>query len=173
MARMAGLGFRARVVGYDPGKTKEELAQAGIEKYDDLTEMLKECDFVSMHAVLSGETKDLIGAREFAVMKKTALIINSARGALLDEMALLKALEEKRIAGTGLDVFSREPLDQVGHHLKKLYGMENVILFPHLTFYTQKAMDRLELETLERCAEVMENRPVTIKSGDSRLQHQY
>ena len=172
MARMAGLGFRARVIGYDPSKSKEKLAQRGIEKYDDLLEMIKECDFISLHAVLNKETKHLIGAKEFSAMKKTAIIINSARGALIDEMALLDALEKKQIAGAGLDVYSLEPLNKTDHPLKKLYEMDNVMLLPHLTFYTTEAMERLEIETLERISEVMENRPVTIKSKDPRLQNQ-
>ena len=105
-------------------------------------------------------------------MKKTAIIINSARGALIDEMALLDALEKKQIAGAGLDVYSLEPLNKTDHPLKKLYEMDNVMLLPHLTFYTKEAMERLEIETLERISEVMENRPVTIKSKDPRLQNQ-
>ena len=169
MARMAGAGFRARVIGYDPYKSRDEMANKGIEKYDDLTEMLGECDFISLHAVLNKETKHLIGAGELAAMKPTAFLINSSRGALVDEMALLKALEEKQIAGAGLDVFSQEPLNQKDHPLRGLYQMENVILFPHLTFYTAEAMQRLEAETLERCLEIIENRTVTIKSTDPRL----
>ncbi|MDX1768007.1 MAG: hydroxyacid dehydrogenase [Arenibacter troitsensis] len=172
MARMAGLGFRSKVVGYDPSRSKEDMEKRGIQKYDDLAEMLKECDFISLHAVLNKETKHLIGAKEFSVMKETAIIINSARGALIDEMALLDALEKKQIAGAGLDVYSQEPLNKTDHPLKRLYEMDNVILLPHLTFYTHEAMHRLELETMERIAEVMENRPVTIKSKDPRLQNQ-
>ena len=172
MARMAGLGFRAKVIGYDPGKTKEELAKRGIQKYDDLKEMLKECDFISLHTVLNKETKHLIGAKEFAVMKENAIIINSARGALIDELALLDALAKKQIAGAGLDVYSKEPLNKTDHPMKKLYDMDNVILLPHLTFYTHEAMYRLEVETIDRIMEVMENRPVTIKSKDPRLQNQ-
>ncbi len=169
MARIAGAGFRARVIGYDPYKTREAMAERGIEKYHDLTEMLSECDFVSLHAVLNQETHHLVGAHELAAMKPTAFLLNSARGALVDEMALLKALDERRIAGAGLDVFSREPLNHHAHPLSGLYQMENVILFPHLAFYTTEAMQRLEAETLERCREILENRPVTIKSTDPRL----
>ena len=172
MARMAGLGFRAKVIGYDPSKSREELTQKGIEKYDDLLEMIRECDFISVHAVLNQETKHLISTKEFSAMKKSAIIINSARGALIDEMALVDALEKKLIAGAGLDVYSQEPLNNMDHPLKKLYEMDNVILLPHLTFYTHEAMHRLELETMERITEVMENRPVTIKSKDPRLQNQ-
>lgn len=169
MARMAGAGFRARIIGYDPYKSRDKMAYMGIEKYEDLTEMLGKCDFVSLHAVLNKETKNLIRASELAAMKPTAFLINSSRGALVDEMALLKALEEKQIAGAGLDVFSQEPLNQKDHPLRRLYQMENVILLPHLTFYTAEAMQRLEAETLERCLEIIENRTVTIKSTDPRL----
>lgn len=172
MARMAGLGFRAKVIGYDPYKSSEELAEHGIEKYDSLTDLIKECDFISLHAVLNEETKYLIGEHEIKAMKKNAIIINTARGALIDEMALVAALEKKLIAGAGLDVFSQEPLNQVNHALKKLFEMENVILVPHLTFYTKEAMNRLEVEVLERIAEIVENRPITIKSKDPRLQNQ-
>ena len=169
LARMVGAGFRARVIGYDPNKSRDEMAIKGIEKYDNLTEMLGECDFISLHAVLNKETKHLIGAGELAAMKPTALLINTARGALVDEIALFKALEEKQIAGAGLDVYSQEPLNQKNHPLRGLYQMENVILFPHLTFYTAEAMQRLEAETIERCLEIIENRTLTIKSSDPRL----
>ena len=161
-----------KVIAYDPYKSKEELAEHGIEKYDDLKSLMETSDFISLHAVLNQETKHLVGHEELALMKETAIIVNSARGALIDEMALLEVLENGRIFGAGLDVFSREPVNQEDHPLKALYQMENVILFPHLTFYTKEAMERLELEVLERCAEVIENRPVIIKSGDPRLQNQ-
>lgn len=169
MARMAGKGFRARVVGFDPFRTKEEMGSNGIEKFNNLKEMLSICDFVSLHAVLNQDTKHLIGAKELAAMKPTAFLINSARGALVDEAALLRALEEKKIAGAGLDVFSKEPLNQNKHPLSALYNMENVILFPHVTFFTAEAMHRLEAETLERCLEIIEGRPVIIRSDDPRL----
>ena len=112
------------------------------------------------------------GRQYVSLTKKTAIIINTARGALIDEMALLDALENNKIAGAGLDVYSLEPLNKTDHPLRKLYDMDNVILMPHLTFYTEEAMHRLELETLERIAEVMDNKPVTIKSKDPRLQNQ-
>lgn len=169
MARMAGKGFRARVVGFDPFRTKAEMRSKGIEKFNNLEAMLSICDFVSLHAVLNQNTKHLIGEKELAAMKPTAFLINSARGALVDEAALLKALEEKTIAGAGLDVFSKEPINQNKHPLATLYNMDNVILFPHFTFFTTEAMHRLEAETLERCLEIIEGRPVIIKSDDPRL----
>ena len=170
MARMAGAGFRARVVGYDPNKSSEEMQSLGIEACDDLHAMFAACDFVSLHVALSDSTRHLIGAAELAAMKPTAILINTARGALVDEDALLHALQAGSIAGAGLDVFSQEPLNRKDHPLRALYSMENVILMPHLSFYTAEAMDRLESETLERCLEIIEGRPVTIRSTDPRLQ---
>ena len=82
------------------------------------------------------------------------------------------ALEEKTIAGAGLDVYSQEPLAKSGHPLSCLYAMDNVILMPHLTFYTTEAMRRLEDETLERCFEMLEGRPVLVRSKDPRLTSQ-
>ena len=172
MARMAGLGFRAKVIGYDPYKSQDELSRNGIVKIESLDSLLEQSDFISLHAVLNNETQHIIGKEELTKLKKSVIIVNTARGALIDEKALMESLESGQIAGAGLDVFSNEPLNQINHPLRKLYAMENVILFPHLTFYTQEAMHRLETETLERCAEVIDNRPVLIKSKDPRLMHQ-
>jgi D-3-phosphoglycerate dehydrogenase len=169
MARMAGAGFRARVLGYDPYVPAAEMQAAGIAKRDRLPDLLAESDFVTLHAVLTPETRHLIGAAEFAAMKPTAVLINTARGALIDEPALLEALEAGQIAGAGLDVFAHEPLTPEGHPLSRLYRMENVLLTPHLTFYTSEAMHRLEAETLERCFEILEGREVVVKSRDPRL----
>ena len=172
MARMAASGFRMNVLGYDPNVNEARMQAYGIEKENDLKIMLAQCDFISVHAVLNADTYQLLGADELACMKSTAIIINASRGALIDELALLKALKTKRIAGAGLDVFSQEPLAIEDHPLSELYSMDNVILFPHLTFYTHEAMHRLELEMLERCDEILQGRPVYIKSKDPRLRSQ-
>jgi len=172
MARMAGAGFRARVLGYDPHVTGEEMKAAGVEKVDDLHAMLGECDFVSLHCVLNDENHRLIGAAELAAMKPTAFLINVSRGALVDDAALVAALDKGVIAGAGLDVYASEPLRKAGHALSSLYGRANVIMLPHLTFYTAEAMQRLERETLQRCAELLEGRPVLVKSHDPRLRAQ-
>jgi D-3-phosphoglycerate dehydrogenase len=169
MARMAGAGFRARVLGYDPHVSTKQMQAAGIEKYTDLHAMLAASDFVSVHCVLNPETRHLIGRAELAAMKPTALLVNVSRGAIIDEDALLAALENATIAGAGLDVFSREPLTRTGHPLSRLFEMPNVLLTPHLTFYTAEAMRRLEDETLERCFEILEGRKVLVKSEDPRL----
>jgi D-3-phosphoglycerate dehydrogenase len=171
MARMAG-GFRMRVIGYDPHVPDEAMRAAGIEKADELDALLKVSDVVSIHAVLNADTRHLIGARELGLMKRSAFLINVSRGAIVDEAALVVALQDKRIAGAALDVYSREPLAHAGHPMSALYAMDNVILFPHLTFYTEEAMARLTDDTLARCREVLEGRPVLVKSHDPRLRAQ-
>jgi D-3-phosphoglycerate dehydrogenase len=172
MARMAGAGFRMRVLGYDPFVAAGAMKAAGIEKRDNLAAMLAECDVVSVHAVLNAQTRHLIGEAELAAMKPSALLINAARGAIVDEEALVRALRDGRIAGAGLDVFSREPLTLEGHPMSVLFGMDNVVMLPHLTFYTAEAMTRLEQDTLARCFEILEGRPVLVKSRDPRLRAQ-
>ncbi|MDB6037298.1 MAG: phosphoglycerate dehydrogenase-like oxidoreductase [Verrucomicrobiales bacterium] len=172
LARMADAGFRMRVLGFDPFVDEETMRRAGVEKCGRLSDLLPLADFVSLHAVLNLNTRRLIGPAEFEQMKASATLINVSRGALVDEAALVDALLSGRIAGAGLDVFSEEPLSLSGHPLSRLFALPNVILTPHITFYTEEAMERLEQETLERCDELLAGRPVLIKSHDPRLRGQ-
>jgi D-3-phosphoglycerate dehydrogenase len=105
-------------------------------------------------------------------MKPSAILINVSRGAIVDEGALVDAIVAGRIAGAGLDVYSLEPLARSGHPMSALFDRDNVILFPHLTFFTHEAMRRLEDDTLARCFEVLDGRPVTVRSRDPRLRAQ-
>ncbi len=171
-ARMAGAGFGARVVAYSPHTDQAVFDAARVERCADLHSLLTQSDFVSVHCVLNPKTHHMIGAAEFTAMKPEACLINVSRGAIVDEQALIVALDQGQIAGAALDVFSAEPLARKGHPLSPLFGRDNVVLTPHLTFYTTQAMHRLESETLERCHEVLEGRPVQIKSNDPRLHAQ-
>jgi D-3-phosphoglycerate dehydrogenase len=170
MARMA-TGFRMRVIGYDPHVSAETMRTGGIEKVGDLPSLLRASDVVSIHAVLNDETRHLIGGLELGLMKPSAFLINVSRGAIVDEAALVVALRERVIAGAALDVFSQEPVHG-DHPMAALYELDNVILFPHLTFYTEEAMRRLTEDTLARAREILEGRPVLIKSHDPRLRAQ-
>lgn len=172
LARMAGAGFGARVLAYDPHVDAETLAAAGAEKVEDVHAMLRQCDFVSIHCVLNDQTRGLIGRAELAELRPDAILVNVSRGALIDEAALVEAVMAGRIGGIALDVYSREPLALTGHPLSPLFGRDNVILFPHLTFFTTEAMRRLEDDTLARCFELLEGRPVTVRSQDPRLRAQ-
>ena len=126
VARRA-LGFSMRVLYWAPRRKPEsEEREAGLN-YLPLEQLLAESDFVSMHAPLTPETHHLMGAREFGLMKPTAFFVNTARGAVVDEAALARALAERRIAGAGLDVFEHEPKVDPA-----LLAMPNVVLTPHL-----------------------------------------
>jgi glyoxylate reductase len=120
-------GFSMRVLYWTPRRKPEhEEREAGLT-YVPLDELLRVSDFVSLHSPLNKETRHQIGARELRLMKKSAFIINTARGAIIDEAALIRALTKKQIAGAGLDVFEFEP--KISSALKK---MPNVVLTPHL-----------------------------------------
>ena len=126
VARRA-LGFSMRVLYWTPRrKAENEEREAGLS-YVPFDQLLAQSDFVSMHAPLTPETRHLMGAREFGLMKPTAFFVNTARGAVVDEAALARALTERRIAGAGLDVFEHEPTVDPA-----LPAMPNVVLTPHL-----------------------------------------
>jgi glyoxylate reductase len=120
-------GFSMRVLYWAPRRKPEREEQAAGITYRPLDDLLAESDFVSLHSPLKPETRHQIGARELGLMKKTAFLINTARGAVVDEAALIRALTRRQIAGAGLDVFEHEP--NVPPALRK---MTNVVLLPHL-----------------------------------------
>jgi glyoxylate reductase len=103
-----------------------------------LDQLLRESDFVSLHSPFDGQTRHQIGARELRLMKKSAFLINTARGAIVDEAALIRALANKQIAGAGLDVFEHEPKVD-----KRLKAMTNVVLTPHLGSATPEVREEM------------------------------
>ncbi len=131
-------GFSMRVLYWTPRrKSESEELEAGLI-YAPLEILLRESDFVSLHSPLNAQTRHQIGARELRLMKKSAFLINTARGAIVDEAALVRALANKQIAGAGLDVFEHEPkLD------KRLKTMPNVVLTPHLGSATPEVREEM------------------------------
>ena len=115
------------VIAWSPHLTPERAEAAGVEYIQTKEEVMKRSDIVSVHMVLSDKTIGLINAKDFENMKKTAFFINTSRGPLVDESALVDALRKKQIAGAGLDVFDIEPLP-LDHPLRKL---DSVTLTPH------------------------------------------
>ncbi|MGH6673351.1 MAG: 2-hydroxyacid dehydrogenase [Xanthobacteraceae bacterium] len=131
-------GFSMRVLYWTPRrKPEKEEREAGLT-YVPLETLLRESDFVSLHSPLNKETRHQIGARELKLMKKSAYLINTARGAVIDEAALARALTRKQIAGAGLDVFEHEP--KIDPALKK---MPNVVLTPHLGSATPEVREEM------------------------------
>ncbi len=137
-------GFGPRILAHDVVESREVVERFGV-RYVPLDELLRESDFVTVHAPLLPETRGLIGREALAKMKPTAYVVNTARGPLVDEQALADAIRSGRIAGAGLDVFEREPLP-LDSPLREL---DNVVLLPHvagITAASKAAMSRMAAE---------------------------
>jgi glyoxylate reductase len=120
-------GFDMKILYTDPRRLPPQLERNFDARFRSLDDLLREADFVSLHAQMSPQTRHLMSDHQFSLMKPSAYVINTARGAVIDEMALVRALKDKKIAGAGLDVFEHEP--QVA---PELVTMPNVVLTPHL-----------------------------------------
>ena len=127
-----GLAFEMKVLAWSPRLTPERCAEVGVTHAGTLDDLLRASDIVSIHVTLNEKSRGLLGARELALMKPDAYLVNTSRGPIVDEQALIAALREKRIAGAGLDVFDREPLPS-DHPLRRL---DNVVATPHLGYVT-------------------------------------
>ena len=140
-------GFSMRVLYWTPRRKPEsEERETGLT-FVPLDQLLRESDFVSLHSPLNAQTRHQIGAREIGLMKKSAFIINTARGPIIDEAALVRALKGRKIAGAGLDVFEQEP--KVHAELKRL---KNVVLEPHLgsaTVEVREEMANIVVDNIE------------------------
>jgi D-3-phosphoglycerate dehydrogenase / 2-oxoglutarate reductase len=141
--RAAGLDMK--VVGYDPFLAPDRATQLGIESAAGLDQLLPRCDFLTVHTPLTDETRDLIGARELALLPKGARVLNCARGGIINEDALAEALRSGHLAGAALDVFVQEP-PPADHPLVKL---PNVVLTPHLGASTVEAQASVAREAAQ------------------------
>jgi glyoxylate reductase len=130
-------GFRMKVLAYDPF-LKEIIDKTRGVEYRRLRDLLKESDFVSLHCPLTKETFHLIGEKEFDLMKPTSILINTSRGPVVDEKALVFALKKGKIAGAGLDVYENEPAINPG-----LLELENVVLLPHIGSATKDTREQM------------------------------
>jgi glyoxylate reductase len=138
VARRAHHGFGMRVLYWTPRRKPEHEERAAGLTYVPFEQLLCESDFVSVHSPLNAETRHQISARELRLMKKSAFLINTARGAIVDESALVRALQKKQIAGAGLDVFEHEPKID-----KALTKMTNVVLTPHIGSATPEVREAM------------------------------
>jgi D-3-phosphoglycerate dehydrogenase len=121
--------FGMKVIAWSQNLTPEKCKEAGVD-YVSKEELFRQADFITIHVILSQRTRGLVGPNELALMKPSAYIINTSRGPIIDEAALLEVLQNKKIGGAGLDVFDVEPLP-TDHPLRKL---DNVVLTPHLGY---------------------------------------
>jgi D-3-phosphoglycerate dehydrogenase len=155
--RMAVVGkaFGMEVIAWSQNLTAERAAEAGVTRVEK-DELFQRADVMTIHLVLSARTRGLIGAREFALMKPTAILANTSRGPIIEEAALLQALRDRRILAACLDVYDVEPLPS-DHPLR---SMDNAVLSPHLGYATQGNFRGYFADTIEAVAAWREGRPV-------------
>jgi D-3-phosphoglycerate dehydrogenase / 2-oxoglutarate reductase len=141
------LGFEANVYVYDPFVSKNVVEENNC-KVIDKTSGLKIADYISIHLPLNNNTKNFINEQELSIMKETAIVVNTARGGIINEASLVNALQNKIILGAGLDVYEKEPPDE--NH--PLFNLDNVILSPHNAALTIECRKRMAVESAENIA---------------------
>jgi D-3-phosphoglycerate dehydrogenase len=167
VAERARKGLGMKVVTFDPYVEAQEASRFGAEPYDSLKKMLTQSDAVTLHVPLAEKTRKLMGADEFRSMKPSAWFINTSRGALVDEAALIQALDSGVIAGAGLDVFESEPLAPDS----PLTGFSNVILTPHVAGLTNESSIRMAVSAAEAVLDVLEGRtPAHVFNRDELME---
>ena len=156
VAQRAHHGFGMKVIFHDPFPPAPDVAKAlGAEPRNSLEEVLREAHFVSLHCPATPETRHLMNRERLALMRPEAFLINTARGDVVDEAALVEALQSRRIAGAGLDVYEKEP--QV---TPALLAMENVVLLPHLGSATQETRVAMGLRAFENLQLFFSGKPL-------------
>ncbi|HXG19139.1 MAG TPA: D-2-hydroxyacid dehydrogenase family protein [Methylomirabilota bacterium] len=158
-----GKAFQMNVVAWSQNLTAERAASLGARLVSK-DELLSQSDIVTIHLVLSERTRGLIGARELGLMKPSAYIINTSRGPILDEQALVEALQNKQIAGAGLDVFDEEPLP-LDHPLRQL---PNTVITPHIGYVTEDTYKVFFAQTVENIKAFLDGTPIRVINRHQR-----
>jgi len=140
-----------KVMAHDPFVSRDDIARTGVTPAE-FDEIFEKADFVSVHVPLTSETRNLIGERELRSMKRTSFLINTARGHIVNEEALAKALKEKWIAGAALDVFANEPLNPES----PLFECQNIIVTPHIGAHTKEAIYRMNMMAAQTIVDFFE-----------------
>ena len=159
-AARVGKAFEMNVIAWSQNLDDERAAEVGVTRVDKET-LLAESDFLTIHQILSERTRGLVGAAEFAQMKPSAYLVNTSRGPIVDEAALVDALRDRRIAGAGLDVFDVEPLP-ADHALRSL---DNVLLTGHTGYSTREAFDVMYPQCVEAVRAWIDRDPVRVLNG--------
>ena len=147
-------GFEMKVKVFDPFVSKETIEKFGGQKIENLDDGLKICDYVSLHVPLNEKTKNLIDYSKLKNMKREVIVINTARGGIINENDLDKALRENIIFGAGLDVFENEPIDKTN----PLLSNKKVLLSPHSATFTNECKSRMSLETTKNIIDFFGNK---------------
>lgn len=152
-----GLAFGMKVIAWSQNLTDERAAEVGAIRVEKKT-LLSQSDYVSIHLILSDRSRGLIGAEELKQMKPSAYLVNTSRGPIVDEDALLEALQNHKIAGAGIDVYSKEPLP-VGSPFRTL---DNVLLTPHMGYVATNNISRMYSDAAEDIAAFLDGNPVRV-----------
>ena len=150
-----GLGLKMKVIAYDPFLSAERAVEIGVEKVE-LDELLRRADFITLHVPMTAQTKNILSKENIAKTKKGVIIVNAARGGLVDEQALKEALESGHVAAAGFDVFVEEPAKQ-----NVLFGAPNFVATPHLGASTNEAQENVALQVAEQMADYLLTGAVT------------
>ena len=154
-----GKAFGMKVIAWSQNLTAENAKEGGAD-YVSKDELFSRADIITIHVVLSDRTRGLVGARELGLMKKTAYLVNTSRGPIVDEKALIAALNGKQIAGAGLDVYDVEPLP-LDHPFRK---MDNVVTTPHLGYVTEQNFRKMYVDIVEDIRAFLGGKPVRVIS---------
>ncbi len=156
-----GKAFGMQVIAWSQNLTAERAAQFGATLVNK-DELFKQSDILSIHLVLSDRTRGLVGARELKLMKPTAYLINTSRGPIVDEKALLQTLKSHAITGAGLDVYSEEPLPP-GY---PFVSLDNAVLTPHLGYVTKETYEKFYPDAVEDIASYLRGQPLRVLNPD-------
>ena len=149
--------FGMKVIAWSQNLTPEKCQEAGVG-YAGKDDLFRQSDFITIHVVLSQRTRGIVGARELGLMKPTAFIVNTSRGPIIDEAALLAALRDRKIAGAGLDTFDVEPLP-LDHPLRK---MDNAVITPHLGYVSEQNYRHYFAGVVEDIRGFLDGKPVRV-----------
>jgi phosphoglycerate dehydrogenase-like enzyme len=155
-----GRAFGVKLIAWSPNMTDAQAAKFGARRVDKET-LFRESDIVTLHLVLSERSHHIVGARELSLMKPNAILINAARGPLVDTGALIEALRARRIGGAGIDVYDVEPLP-ADHPLREL---DNAVLTPHLGYVADDIMRIWYEDTVEAVTAFLDGRPIRLLNG--------
>src|SRR6516162_6209425 len=157
--RVAGVAkaFGMKVIAWSPNLTLEKCKEAGVE-YASKEDLFRNADIVTIHLQLSDRSRGTVTGKEFSLMKPTAYIVNTSRGPIIEEKALIAALNERRIAGAGLDVFDIEPLP-LDHPFRR---MDNVVITPHLGYVSRQNYEHYYPDIVENIRAFIDGKPVRV-----------
>jgi len=156
VAEILSKGFGAKIIVYDPYVPEEKIRKLGYERACSLKELFSKCDVVSLHAVLTDETYHMVNRDVLMNARKSVIIVNTARGELIEQKALIEAIEKGIVASVAMDVVEHEPIDK-NHPLLKY---ENVIITPHIAAYTWEAIRGMDEAMVEAIKSFLENKPI-------------